>query len=126
MSRRPAPELQALIGEAALVRLAEAFGGTRLYIPTNMYADHDIAQAIGMEAACRLSERLAPDYIRVPLAREARARQYRAEGKSNAQIARALGITETGVDKLFSRTGPVARPKPLSADELNQLDLFKR
>lgn len=126
MNRRPAPELQALIGEAALVRLAEAFGGTRLYIPTTMYADHDIAQTIGMEAACRLSERLAPDYIRVPLAREARARQYRAEGKSNAQIARALGITETGVDKLFSRTGPVARPKPLSADDLNQLDLFKR
>nr|WP_277924248.1 LuxR C-terminal-related transcriptional regulator [Sphingomonas sp. CROZ-RG-20F-R02-07] len=50
-----------------------------------------------------MSERLAPDVVRVPLAREQRALHYRAIGKSNAQIARALGITESAVDKLFRR-----------------------
>lgn len=103
MTSRPGPELETLIGEEALVRLAEAFGGTRLFVPVKMSSAHDIAKAVGLEAALRLAERLAPDVIRVPLAREQRARRYRAAGKSNAQIARALGITETGVDKLFAR-----------------------
>lgn len=104
MTSRPGPELETLIGEEALVRLAEAFGGTRLYIPLQISAAHDIAKAIGLEAARALSERLAPDYIRVPLAREQRARQYRErENLSNAQIARRLGIAEPSVNRLFKR-----------------------
>lgn len=103
MTSRPGPELETLIGEAAFVRLAEAFGGTRLYIPTKMTARHEIARAIGLEAAKTLSTRLAPDVIAVPLAREQRALHYRAVGRSNAQIARSLGITESAVEKLFRR-----------------------
>lgn len=103
MTTRPGPELEALIGEEALVRLAERFGGTRLFVPVKMTARHEIAQAIGVEKARLLSERLAPDVIRVPLAREPRARHYRARGMSNAQIARQLQITERGVEKLFQR-----------------------
>lgn len=104
MTSRPGPELQALIGETAMVALAEAFGGTRLYVPQRITQRHEIARAIGMEAAKQLSDRLAPDVIPVPLARELRARHYRAvEGLSNAQIARRLGITERGVNKLFAR-----------------------
>ncbi|WP_425230225.1 hypothetical protein [Sphingomonas sp.] len=97
------PELAALIGEEALVRLAEAFGGTRLYVPHQVSARHEIAQAIGLEAAQRLTARLAPDTINVPLARELRARHYRAQARSNRDIARALGLTEDGVEKLFAR-----------------------
>jgi hypothetical protein len=104
VTSRPGPELEALIGEAALVRLAEAFGGTRLYVPVKMTARHPIAKAVGMDAAQQLSARLAPDYIRVPLAREQRARHYRAAlACSNAEIARKLVMTETGVEKLFAR-----------------------
>lgn len=107
MSSRPGPELEALIGEEALVRLAEAFGGTRLFVPVKMTARHEIAGAIGLDAARKLSERLAPDYIPVPLAREKRARHYRAHGLSNAQIARRLGITESAVNRLFARSPAV-------------------
>lgn len=103
MTGRPGPELEELIGEEALVRLAEAFGGTRLYVPARIDARHEIAQAIGLEAARALSARLAPDVIRVPLAREQRARQYRAAQMTNAQIARRLGINETSVNRLFQR-----------------------
>lgn len=103
MTSRPGPELEMLIGEDAFVRLAEAFGGTRLFVPTKTTARHEIAKAIGLDAARTMSARLAPDVVRVPLAREKRALHYRATGRSNAQIARSLGITESGVEKLFKR-----------------------
>ena len=56
-----------------------------------------------MEAAQRLSTRFAPDYLRVPLARELRARHYRARGMSQAKIARALGLAEASVWRLLRR-----------------------
>ncbi len=119
MTSRSGPELEELLGETALVRLAEAFGGTRLYVPATMKPEHEIVRVIGMDAAVLLSKRLGgAATIRVPLARELRARHYRATGKSNAQIARALGITETGVDKL------VARMTDAPAKGSAQLDLF--
>lgn len=115
MTSRPGPELQTLIGVKAFVRLAEAFGGTRLYVPTSIDPNHEIVIAIGEDAARKLVERLAPDVIKVPLARELRARHYRANGQSNAQIARRLGITETGVERLFQRMPD----KPVKGSQLN-------
>lgn len=103
MTSRPGPELEALIGKEAFLRLAEAFGGTRLYVPISLGEDHEIARAIGTKAAQAMVDRLAPDVISVPLAREQRAMHYRAIGRSNAQIARKLGITERGVERLFRR-----------------------
>jgi len=103
MSDRLGHELLALLGESAFVALASAFGGRRLYVPGAIATDHEIAQAIGNDAAARLSARMAPAVIRVPLAREMRARHYRAAGFSNGEIATKLGLTETGVDKLFRR-----------------------
>lgn len=111
-------DLKLLLGEASFVALAQAFGGTRLYVPSNIPADHEITQAIGAEAADLLSRRYSPATIRVPLARNERASHYRALGMSNAAIARKLGMTETGVDKLFSRMA--SRPEKGSA----QLSLF--
>ena len=96
-------DLQGLLGERAFIALCEAFGGTRLYVPHTIPAGHEIARAIGEPAAERLSRRMAPAQIRVPLARELRARHYRDEGKSFAEIAVKLGLTETGVQKLFDR-----------------------
>jgi hypothetical protein len=95
--------LLGLLGEEGLVCLAERFGGRRLHIPKAISDDHDIAQAIGLKAAQRLSQRYGQAVLRVPLARELRARHYRGIGKSNGEIATLLGMTETGVDKLFSR-----------------------
>lgn len=109
-----------LIGEAAFVALAERFGGRRLYVPTAIGADHDIARAIGADAARHLSERVSPDVIRVPLARDVRARHYRAGGLSNGAIASRLGITEPAVNKLFARMADV--PAKGSAPQLSFFD----
>lgn len=96
-------ELVTLLGERAFVALADAFGGRRLYVPTKIDTDSEIAKAIGLDAAWLLSRRKSPDYLRVPLARAVRARHYRAAGLSNGLIATRLGMTETGVNSLFAR-----------------------
>jgi hypothetical protein len=103
-------ELLALLGEAAFIALAEAFGGRRILVPANIKAEHEIALAIGPEAAERLSRQIAPDVIRVPLARDLRARHYRNAGMSYGRIATMLGMTETSVQKMFIRLAKPATP----------------
>lgn len=96
--------LRSVLGEEGFVRFCQALGGTRVYVPYRHRDDSDIVAAIGREAAEALSKALAPATIRVPLARRERALYFRAvEGLSNAGIARRLGITESGVNKLFAR-----------------------
>lgn len=95
--------LRGILGDEAFVALCQELGGTRIYIPYNLRDDNDIVCAVGREAANKLSRALAPATIRVPLARRERALHFRAQGLSNARIARRLGITENGVIKLFNR-----------------------
>lgn len=126
MSRRAAPEhlvaeLVDLLGERAFIALAEAFGGRRLYVPRTIASDGEIASAIGMAAAQRLSDRKSPDYLRVPLARALRARHYRAAGFSNGVIATKLGMTETGVNSLFAR---MDGPPEKGSEPERQLSFF--
>lgn len=103
MSERLTQSLLALLGAEGLVALAEKFGGRRLYVPQSIARDHEIARAVGPDGAEKLLRRYAGDWLRVPLARELRARHYRARGLSNGEIAAKLSITETGVDKMFAR-----------------------
>lgn len=116
MSEQLTESLKALLGVEALVSLAERFGGRRLYVPLSIGAGHEIASAIGAEAAAKLARRYSLAFIRVPLARELRARHYRARGLSNGAIASKLGITETGVDKLFAR---MSRPPEKGSGQLS-------
>ncbi len=112
-----------ILGEADFVRLCQELGGTRVYVPYTCKPGSELADAIG-EAGCeRLSRALAPAWVRVPLARRERALHYRAAGLSNPQIARKLGITETGVDKLFARERE-ARERPGSPERQSQLSLL--
>lgn len=97
--RRLSDMLLELLGAHGLVRLAERHGGCRLYVPTG--APDALARELGTKVARLLADRYAGSYLRVPLARELRARHYRAAGATNAQIARRLGMSETGVDRLF-------------------------
>ena len=93
------------LSEAEIVALADAFGGTRLYMPTKMTEGHRLAKVIGFHAALRLWDGIGPGSFRVPVARALRASHYRAQGHSVAVIARQLGMTETGVSKLLRRKG---------------------
>lgn len=113
-------ELLAMLGDEGFAQLTQAFGGTRLYVPHKLDEQHEIAKAIGLHLAQRLSRRYAPAVLRLPLAREHRALHYRGKGLSNAAIARELGITETGVEKLFDRRADA--PKKGSSAQLSFLD----
>jgi hypothetical protein len=97
-----ADELMDALGEDGFLALTEAHGGVRLYVPKDA-SGSQLSSEIGCDSAARLSKLFPGGYIRIPLAREFRARHYRSRGDSNAAIARRLGLTETGVDKLFSR-----------------------
>ena len=96
--------LRGLLTETELADLCDAFGGIRLYVPLNLSPEHRIVKAIGVAPTERLIQAFGGCPIRVPLMRKLRARRYRQEGRSNAWIARRLGVTESGVDKLFART----------------------
>ena len=96
--------LRAVLGEEGFVHFCQALGGTRVYVPYKCRDDNEVVAAIGREMADKLSRALAPATIRVPLARRERALFFRGtQGMSNAAIARKLGITEGGVNKLFAR-----------------------
>ena len=111
-----------ILGEADFVRLCEEFGGTRLYVPFKG-SSSDVAEAIGTEAAEKLSRAMAPATIRVPLARRERALFYRRKDMSNARIARKLGMTETGVNKLFAAESDLS-DRPGLARATPQFELF--
>lgn len=110
-------QLVETIGEDSLIALCEAHGGTRLFVPADPAI---LAPLIGRQASAQFSRRFGGVTLRTPLARDRRARHYRALGLSNAAIARKLGLTETGVDKLFAR---MADP-PVKGEDPRQLSLL--
>lgn len=103
MSEQLTQDLIAMLGDDGFVALTEAFGGRRLYVPRTIGSDHEIAAALGEKEASKLSGYYAGAQLRIPLARELRARHYRASGLSNGKIATKLGMTEGGVEKMFAR-----------------------
>lgn len=112
-----------VLGTESFVLLCQELGGVRVYLPMKIPDNHDIVAAIGRDLAEALSRELAPAWLRVPLARRERALYFRDKGLSNARIARKLGITESGVNKLFGREENLP-PKPISGRSPKQLPLF--
>lgn len=104
-SGRQSAELIDAIGEAAAVALAEEYAGTRLYVPPRIKEHHPIVKLIGRNAADGLSEHYGRITIRVPLLRKERALHHRNQGMSNGRIAVRLGMTETGVSRIFQAAG---------------------
>lgn len=95
--------LDETLTHAEMIALAEAFGGTRLYVPKQMTTKHRIAREIGFDGAKRLWDAFGEGMLTIPLLRDERAVFYRSNGLSFAQIARKLGLTEKGVAVMFKR-----------------------
>lgn len=115
--------LRQILGEEGFVLFCQELGGIRVYVPYKLKDDNEIVQAIGAELAEKLSRAMAPATIRVPLAKRERALYWRGKGLSNARVGRKIGMTETGVTKLFGREDNLP-DKPESATPPEQMRLF--
>jgi hypothetical protein len=116
MAELPAPAelawLADIIGDDATLALIEAHGGTRLYVPRRSPAASRLAEVLGAAAVGQLSATWGGDYLKVPTAKFWRARILRARGKSYAEIARALGATESSVWRWLNAAGDTATGQP--------------
>ncbi|AGG89906.1 hypothetical protein [Rhodanobacter denitrificans] len=113
--------LAELIGLPAMLRLVEARGGTRVYVPDVASADHWLARLIGLPAMEQLVAEHSRDYIELDRAaaalRAARDRKIVADnaaGTSTATLALENGLTQRQVFNILARTGgPVADQRDL-------------
>ena len=97
------------LGAIGALKLIEAFGGVRIYVPRKPPARSPLAHALGLADARRLAAAYGGDTIKVPLARAWRLRLYRDVGMSYAEIARKLGMTQEGVQMQLQRAGMTNR-----------------
>lgn len=123
------PAVLRLVAEAAGVeaalKLAQAKGGIRIYVPHKIPPDHWLLPLIGPAGAEALQKHYAGEKIALPLGlsgvlQNARlaARQALDEGASVAQAARVAGLSERSVYAMLSRDGQKPRGR--------QLDLFDK
>jgi CRP-like cAMP-binding protein len=103
-------QVRAVLSEAEFVRLAEALGGSRVYVPRRLTDEHDLVAAIGRDAAERISAAIGTEWLVVPLAKRERALYWQAQNLKDHEIARKLGMTRSGVQKLLDREAASAAP----------------
>lgn len=101
-----------IIGAPAALKIAERWGGIRLYIPTDMDENHNLAKLIGIESASRLCEAYAGERIDIPKAdcwwRAVRNKlmiEARSRGVSQSNLAREYALTERQVRKIERMMG---------------------
>lgn len=118
-------------GAGVALRLARTYGGREIYIPTPDAIDegHHLAVSLGLASARQLAETLSHGKLIVPMGptsspqrRGAAIRRMKAEGKTNPQIAKALGIHLRTVEVRQQRD----RERGLGGRDADTLDLFDR
>ncbi|MGE4406442.1 Mor transcription activator family protein [Pseudomonas sp.] len=99
-----AAEIVDVVGVEATLRLVEAWGGVRLYVPQQMPEDHLLVSTLGRGEADQLAERYGGDTIQIPrclhalrAVRNCRIRAERHDGASPALLALRYGLTERQV-----------------------------
>jgi hypothetical protein len=123
MSRYYAPNLQAIaeaIGTTAALQLAQARGGTIVYIPTNPSVVHWLSRLLGQENALKIAILFGGRSISIPLGPFGGQHSHLhraisaglAAGQPAATIARATGTHERTVRRHRSRQRDAAAHDP--------------
>lgn len=99
-----AAEIAELVGVEPTLRLIEAWGGVRLYVPQQMPEDHLLVSTLGRAEADALAERYGGETLNVPrclhamrAVRNGHIRRDRSAGVSPALLALRYGLTERQV-----------------------------
>lgn len=115
-------KLELAVGKDDFAALVNAFPGSSFKLTAVASAASKIREELGDEIAVKLMSAYPPGLVlRIPLAREFKAQRLRAQGLSNAKIAVRLGITETGVDKLFRRMRGAEKQRKAANDDRRRL-----
>lgn len=94
-------------GVGAALTLAARYGGRQLYIPQAESIDeaHPLAEALGLATARRLSRDFGHGHVMIPLGptssverRKLLMRKMGDEGRTNAEVAAALGVHRRTVE----------------------------
>lgn len=120
-------EIASVAGEEAALAIAQARGGTEVYIPPKPDRDHWISQLVGHEAALAIADHLTCGLpglrVELPTGPMGHAARKRAEvdamirdGRSERDIALATGYTIRGVRR---RRAMIGNPQ-----DSRQLDMF--
>lgn len=118
---RPLPASIDMIAETIGVRLAlkivEVYGGVEVSFPSRPHDEHPVIVALGKDdgyAICKYmnGNTLSVPHCRPPRSARADIARMEAEGRSDREIARQLGLTQRWVRKV------------LNAPPSNQLKLF--
>lgn len=96
-----------MIALPKVLRLAERFGGCKLYVPKEVSGQQMLSRCIGAEAAQALAKAYGGDYIFIPraaalqrLCRNLQIQQKRREGKTVRSLARVFDLTPRQVTRL--------------------------
>lgn len=116
-------------GAGVALRLARTYGGREIYIPTPDAIDegHHLAVSLGLASARQLAATLRTGKLMIPMGptsspkrRAAAIRRMKSEGRTNPQIAKALGIHLRTVEVRQQRD----RERGLTARDGDTPDLF--
>lgn len=110
-------DVAAVIGEHDARRLCDALGGTLLYVPAMVGANHPICAAIGAASAKKLCDHFKGETLQLPKSylRRTRVLQlYERGGMTLAQIALATDYSERHVMHILAE----------SRSDDGQLELF--
>jgi len=103
-------EIAGLIGLPATLKLAQHYGGVRLYVPKKLSSDHVLASVVGYDAAVRLAEHFGglphfdiPKAQAVSIAlRNSKIRESWQANMSVRQIALKYGLTERYIRRVLA------------------------
>lgn len=102
-------DMAELIGLPATLKLVEAYGGVRLYIPKRFDPDHPLVKLVGHAHAAKLCESYGGElHFDIPravaatrAARDARMRNDRALGATHRELALRYVLTERQIRNIL-------------------------
>ncbi|MAZ33403.1 MAG: hypothetical protein CMO06_09690 [Thalassospira sp.] len=110
-----AAEISEIVGIDAALRLVDAWGGVRIYVPRQIPDDHLLISTLGREEAELLAEHYGGETILIPrclaalrAVRNARICRERSEGHGIAVLALRYRLTERQVYAVLAASDAVA------------------